>query len=430
LNTANDSPKPQLVRAIGRWTLTALIINLVIGSGIFGLPRDVAKYLGQDAPWAYLLAAAGVGLIMACFAEVGSQFREAGGPYLYARESYGRFTGIQMGWLAWLVRITSAAANANLFVVYLGHFWPQATARWPRAALLTLLVGVLTAVNVRGVGAGARLSNFFAAAKLVPLLVFVAAGFAFLSGPLPADAPPGTGDWLGGLLALIFAYGGFEAGLMPMAEVKDPRRDTPFALFTALAVCAVVYTLVHVVVMRAVPDPGQHERPLAAAAQVFLGSAGAALISVAALLSTYGHLSGQMVGSPRLTFAFAERGDFPGSFAAIHPRFRTPYISILAFAALVLALAIYGSFIWNAILSAVARLFTYGLVCGAVIVLRRRNPSADAFRLPLGYAVAALGVAFCALLAAQMNRQHLIIVLVVAAVAAGNWLAVRRPGMR
>src|SRR5215208_3119436 len=110
-----------LVRAIGRWTLTALVVNCIIGSGIFGLPGDIARWVGSAAPWAYVIAAIGIGVIMAVHAELGSQFRDAGGPYLYAREAFGRFCGIQMGWFAWLVRLTSAAANANLFVIYLGE---------------------------------------------------------------------------------------------------------------------------------------------------------------------------------------------------------------------------------------------------------------------------------------------------------------------
>src|ERR1019366_10796549 len=99
----------KLVRAIGRWSLFALVLNLMIGSGVFKLPSDIAGLLGWWSPFGYLVAALGMAAIMAAFAEVASQFNEAGGPYLYARETFGRFAGIQVGWLAWLGRLTSAA---------------------------------------------------------------------------------------------------------------------------------------------------------------------------------------------------------------------------------------------------------------------------------------------------------------------------------
>lgn len=418
--------KTELVRAIGRWTLTALVLNVIIASGIFGLPKDIARLVGPAAPWACLLAATGVGFIMACFAEVASQFRVSGGPYLYARVAFGRFLGIEMGWLAWLVRLTSAAANANLFVVYLGEFWPQATNPVPRAAVLTLLFGALAAVNVRGVSAGAQVANVFTVAKLVPLVLFIVWGMVFLGGrvPMGGSAAP-VGDWLAALLALIYAYGGFEAAMIPLAEAKDPRRDAPFALLTALVVVAAIYTLVHIVVIGVLADPTASDRPLAAAARVMLGTAGAALISVGAMVSTFGQLSASVVSAPRLTYAFAEARDFPAMFGVVHPRFRTPHVSIVVFAVISLGLAIYGSFIWNAILSAVARLLTYGLVCGALVVLRRRAPQADAWRLPAGNLFALAGIGFCILLILQMGMQHLVIVSVTIAVAGLNWLAVK-----
>src|SRR5271169_6576452 len=113
-----DRESRGLVRAMGRWTLTALVINSVIGSGIFGLPSVVAGYLGRQSPLAYLVAAAGIGVVMACFAEVASQFSAAGGPYLYAREAFGRFIGIATGWSLLLVRLSGAAAGADLFTNY------------------------------------------------------------------------------------------------------------------------------------------------------------------------------------------------------------------------------------------------------------------------------------------------------------------------
>jgi amino acid transporter len=266
----------------------------------------------------------------------------------------------------------------------------------------------------------------FTVAKLVPLSIFVVAGFALLGGRIPAPAfDAGGGTWLAAILLLVFAYGGFESALMPMAEAKNPRRDAPYALFVALLVCAGFYTLIHVVVMTALPDPGAHTRPVAEAARVFLGPAGASFIAIGALVSMFGYLSGQFVSVPRLTFAFAEQRDFPALFAAVHTKFRTPYISILVYAQLVWALALYGSFVWNAILSAVARLITYGIVCAALIQLRRRDPSADAFRLPLGGLFALGGLSFCVLMFLQMSGEHLVILAIVTAVAAVNWFVVR-----
>jgi amino acid transporter len=422
----SEPARTELVRAIGRWTLAALVLNTIIGSGIFGLPDDVARLVGRAAPWAYLIAAAGIGVIMAVFAEVASQFHQAGGPYLYARAAFGKFAGMQMGWFAWLVRLTSAAANSNLFVVYLGEFWPGATTPLPRALILTTLIGFLAVVNVRGVSAGAQLSNFFVVAKLLPLFVFIGAGLLWASpGVVPAGVESSLGDWGQAILALVFAYGGFEASLMPMGEAKNPRRDAPFALFVGLAAVTVVYTLIHWVAMHSLADLASSQRPLADAARALLGPAGAALIAAGAMISTYGYLSGQFVSAPRLTYAFAEQRDFPEFFARVHPRFRTPYLSIVVYALLVTALAIYGSFVWNAILSAVGRLFTYAFVCAALLALRRKNPSADSFRLPAAWLFVVLGIVFCAVMVAQMNAQHARIVAAVAAVAVLNWFLAR-----
>lgn len=417
----------KLVRAIGRWTLTALVINAIIGSGIFGLPTDVAKLLGPMAPVAYLAAAVGMGIIMACFAEVASQFREAGGPYLYARAIFGRFIGIEVGWLAFLVRLASAAANANLFVISIGLFIPSATDKWPRIALLTLVLGLLCLINVRGVRSGAQFSNFFTVAKILPLLLFVAAGIGFTAGRFPVGMTEASAnDWFLATLALVFALGGFESALMPMSEAKDPRRDAPFALFVALAVCTTLYMLIHLVVMALVPAAQMSARPLADAAGAMFGPIGAGLMAAAAMLSTYGYLSGQMLAAPRMPYAMAEQGDFPAQLAAIHPRFRTPYVSILVYTALTLALAIYGNFFWNAILSAVARLFVYGPVAAGVIVLRRRAPNADAYRLPAGWLFSVLGMAFCAVLVLRMELQHLNVLAAITALALVNWLWARR----
>jgi amino acid transporter len=155
-----DPARPELVRAIGRWTLTGLVLNSIIGSGIFGPPGAIAKLLGPAAPVSYIVGALVIGVLMAVFAEVSSQFRESGGQYLYAREALGRFAGIQIGWFFLLVRLTSAGAVLNLFVTYLGEFWPAATTPLIRALIMSALVGGLALVNYRGVRAGAGRFQF------------------------------------------------------------------------------------------------------------------------------------------------------------------------------------------------------------------------------------------------------------------------------
>src|SRR6202521_544151 len=428
----HTSPDTKLVHAIGRWSLTALAVNMVIGSGIFGLPAIVIRLLGPLSPWAYLVAAVGIGAITACLAEVGSQFAEAGGPYLYARVAYGQFAGIQIAWLTWLVRLTSGAANANIFVEYLGGFLPGAHGRLARGVVLMILIGGLAAINILGVKAGASLSSFLAAAKIVPLLIFIVAGLVLLNNAGAAGAAatptagPGPKEWLSAVLLIIFALSGFEAALIPMGEARDVRHDAPFALFFSLIICTGLYTLIQVVVLRALGVAPPGDRPLAEAARVFLGRGGAVLMQAGALLSVYGNLSSQMLNVPRITFALAERGDFPSVFGAFSRKFRTPHVSIATFAAIVFLLALLGTFRGNAVLSAVARLLTYGVVCAAVLTLRRQQPRANAFRLPAPPLISGLGLLFVLSVVTQMGLKEVMAIAGAMAVALLNWIWARR----
>lgn len=431
--------KPELARRIGRLGLTALVFNGVVGSAIFGLPATVGKNLGRGAPWAWAIAAALIVIVVACFAEVASRFRGAGGPYLYVHATYGRFLGLQTGWMAYLTRLTASAAVANLFISYLGVFLPAAGTSFGKLVVLSLLLGILAAVNCVGVGPGARVSTVFAGLKLLGLGAFITGGLIWLgSDPgltpaaiVPPPAPTSVDPWLAMLLVLVFAYGGFEAALIPLAEARNPERDAPVALFTALAAATLVYLLAQVVVTYTLPDPGSTATPLADAARRFLGDGGARLIAAAALLSTLGYLAGGMVNVPRLTFAMAERRELPGGFAAVHPRFRTPVISITTYAVLVWLLAASGSFLQNVSLSVAARLVTYGLVSGALPLLRSRDGTPGsappaAFRLPAGPVFAGLGVLGMLLMATQVSQRELVIMGVLIALASAHSLVIRR----
>ena len=401
-----------LVRAIGRWSLAALIVNCIIGSGVFGLPSAIAALLGRASILAVLIAALAMGVIMACVAEVSSRFTETGGPYLYAREAFGRFMGVQVAWLLWFVRLTACAANANLFVTYLGQFWAPATEAISKRIILSLLIGILAFINFFGVRSGTRASNAFTAAKLGALGLVCVAGALYLMAAHHVIPPAGTvangAQWPSAMVLLIFAYGGFEAALVSAGEAKDPRRDMPFGLFTALITCAVIYGTIQWVVVGILPDPGHSARPLADVAKIVfghigLGSTGAFVVALGALFSTYGYLSGNMLGTPRITFALAERGDFPAWFGLVHPRFRTPAVAtwIAGFVvALPSGLLDIGTF---ADLSNIGTLFAFVLVSIGVVILRYKDPSRHrGFRCPGGPIIPALSILFCILLMAGL----------------------------
>jgi basic amino acid/polyamine antiporter, APA family len=422
---------PGLIRTIGRWSLTALIVNSIIGGGIFGLPSVVAGHLGKFAPLGYLLAAAGIALVAACLSEVASQFRDTGGPYLYARTALGRFWGIQIAWITWLARLAAASGTANLFATYLAEFTPRAVQPFYRAIILTVLIGILALINYRGVRSATRVSDFLTSAKIVLLFIFIAAGLAWMFThasitPAPLTHAVTFTDWMSAVLVLIFAYGGFEAVFFATGETRNPQKDSPAALFYALTLVTLIYTLVQVVINGTLPNPAATDRPLAEAARHIFGAGAAAAIAAGALISIYGYLGANMLHTPRLTFALAERGDFPKFFSAIHPKFRTPHLSILVYTALLLAFALAGNFRWNITLSAVARLLTYASFAVALLVLRRREPNAKAFRLRAGPFIAALTLAFCIVLSLQTPRSNLSVVLATAAIATINWLVVRR----
>ncbi|MBV9624002.1 MAG: APC family permease [Acidobacteria bacterium] len=429
--------QPTLVRAIGRWSLAALTINCIIGSGVFGLPSVIAELLGKRSPLAWIFAAFGTALVMACFAEVSSRFDRSGGVYLYTRTAFGRSFGIAIAWIGWLTRLTAAAANANLFIIYLGEFWTGAKTPLARLLILTILLAFLTAVNYVGVRSGTTQSNLFTAAKLVTLGAFILASLLYVAltrrttAVLPTAAS--TGTWLHSILLLMFAYGGYETALMVGGEAKDPRRDYPVALLVALVVCAAVYTTTQWIVIAVVPQTAMTERPVATAAQLMFGPWSARLISVGVLISCYGYLSANTLGFPRILYAQAEHRDMPSFLAGIHPKYRTPYIAIVIFGLCLWMFSLIGSFQWNITVSAMARLFYYGSVSAALPVLRhRREVPAAEFHLPLGEFVAVLAIVTSMLLFPRLDRTSAAVLTVVALCVVVNslWAARRQTQLR
>ncbi|MFN2447929.1 MAG: APC family permease [Vicinamibacterales bacterium] len=406
-------PTSTLKRELGRWDLTAIGINQVIGSAIFLLPADVARHVGAWGPVAFLLVGLASLLVALCFAEVGSRFERTGGPYLPARVAFGRFVGFEVGWMMWFTRVSSQASVSNGLAIALAFYWPPLADGMPRTALLTIVTAVLAWINVRGIRQASWVVNVLTIGKLVPLLVFIIVGIWFIQGERLTRAPEVTVTQVGTVaLLLIFAYGGYEVTGIPAGEASHPRRDVPFAFVMTLITVAVVMTLTSLVATGVLPDVAATRTPLADGAALFMGAAGALLVSVGAAVSMTGNNMGQILSGSRTLFALAENGDLPGWFARVHATYRTPFNAILFTSVVAMVLALSGSFVQLAAVSAVARLVMYLAVCSATLVLRRRIPDADMrapeFTAPLGPVVPVLACVVALGILAGATPQQLL----------------------
>jgi APA family basic amino acid/polyamine antiporter len=397
LNRQTDT---SLKRELGRWDLTALGVNQVIGSAVFALPAALAASAGPWSPW--MVAAVGVAsmLIALSFAEVASRFDGTGGPYLYTRAAFSRFAAFEVGWMMWFTRAASWAAVINVLVSSLGFYWPVLTTGSPRAILITTIIAALAAINIRGIRQSSVVVNVLTAGKLAPLVVFIAAGIFFVDwARLRTSVAPSLAELSASGLLLIFAFGGYEVVPVPGGEARNPRRDVPFALIMTIIVVTLVMTLAQIVAVGTLPGLAASKTPLADAAALFLGAGGAAMITLGAVFSTSGNNMGQALSGSRNLFALAEQGDLPPFFGRVHPTFRTPMNAILVTAGVALTLALSGTFQTMAAASAISRLVVYVATCASMLRLRSARftdvVKPPAFVVPFGpiVPVAAIAIA-------------------------------------
>jgi APA family basic amino acid/polyamine antiporter len=378
-----------LKRELGKWDLTAIGVNQVIGGAVFALPAALAANAGAWSPW--MVAAVGVAsmLIALSFAEVASRFEGTGGPYLYTRAAFGRFPAFEVGWMMWFTRAASLASVINVLVSSLGFYWPSLTVGRPRTLLITGIIAVVAIINIRGIRQSSIVVNVLTAGKLLPLTIFIAAGLFFIEWPRLDPGPaPSLAQFSATGLLLIFAFGGYEVVPVPGGETRNPRRDIPFALIMTIAIVTVLMTLAQIVAVGTLPGIAASRTPLADSAAVFLGAAGAAMITIGAVSSTSGNNMGSALSGSRNLFALAEQGDLPKFLGRIHPVFRTPANAILVTAATSLVLALSGTFQSMAQASAISRLLVYTTTCASTLRLRsgrfRDVVKPAEFRVPLG----------------------------------------------
>ncbi|MEO8358634.1 MAG: APC family permease [Vicinamibacteria bacterium] len=418
---------PRPVRAISRADLTLAIINGVIGSAIFGMPSQIAAMTGVQSPLAHLIAALCVLTIVLCFAEVASRFDESGGPYLYGREAFGRHVGFQAGWLTLWTRLLAVAANLNIFAIGFAQIYPEAGGGQARALVIIVVMAIITVINLIGVKEASWAIDIFTIGKLLPLALLVIFGLPLVSGEVIQTQAVAEPKWTEAILFLIFAFGGFESPLMSAGEAKEARKDTGFALLVSLAVIATVYISVQYVTIGLVPHVSAEKAPIAAAFSVIWGPGGALFASIAVMISVWGYLTGNGLQAPRLLYSIAERGELPKVLALVHPKFLTPYVSIIVYSIIASTLAIVGTFEGNAVLSAIVRLLVWAMVCVCVWVFRRDRGPAQ-FQVPFAGPISVLALIFCVyMLTARSFEQAGIIV---GTMVAGHVLMLLQPRPR
>jgi basic amino acid/polyamine antiporter, APA family len=417
----------RLSRELGVRQLAAVIFNYTVGSGIFVLPAVVAAQLGPSAILAYMTCALAMALSVVCFAEAGSRISGSGGPYAYVDAAFGPLAGFLTGVLNVLSAFTAAAAVAAAFAASAAAL--IGTSSFVVQAILMIAVLTATAViNIRSVAGGARLVEFTAIAKLVPLVTFVTVGAAFVRIEyLSWPSTPSAVSVMSSAGVLVFAFLGIEGALQPSGEVRDPSRTVPKAAFLAIAGVAVLYVSIQLVAQGLLGPalPRDRVAPLAGAAAVVVGPAGRTFMLVGATVSMFGFLCGSVLSGPRSLFAFARDGLAPRSLAAVHLSRRTPHVAIVVYVAIALALALSGSFERLLIFASVSGLLVYIGVAVSAWELRRRDVRAHGvpFLAPGGPVIPALTcVIIGAVIVATVSWIEIAVVAVILAVATAAYL--------
>ena len=425
MTTSSDSTLRREISALG---YGAMVLNGMIGAGIFALPAVAAAATGLFSPWMFVICGLLIMTVVFSMAKAASLVESTGGPTVYSQRAFGHFTGFQVGWLFTLSRLSSMAANTNLLVTYAAWFWAPLDDGLMRMAVVTLILGILAWVNVVGIRQGMTALFVFTLLKMIPLSMVIILGISQANPEIFTNAGLPVIDGLGEtVLVLLYAFVGFESTAIPAGEGKNPSRDIPRALIYTTVVIAVVYFLIQLVTISVDPGIGGSERPMADIAEQLMGSAGAALLAMGAVFSISGNLSSMMLSAPRMLFAMAREGMLPEFLGAIHPRFQTPANAIILQCALGVALALSGTFVWLAAMSTAVRLFVY-VVC--ILSLPRlekaAKPERKALYLPGGWLIPGLALVLCVWLISHASLKSWLTAIAFAAAGSLLYLITKR----
>jgi len=403
------SHKKELLRGIGFAGAAVLVLNSVIGAGIFALPGVIAARAGILSPWLFLVIGVLIITVVLTFAELSSYFKDSGGPVLFTTSAFGPLVGFSTGWILFVSRMTAFAANTNAMAVYLAVVWPWFGSGIGRGLLIFTVCSTLTWANFIGVKEGVRTMVVITFLKIVPILILILLGLQHVSADTLFPATMPTIDDLGGTtLLLIYAFVGFESATIISGETKKPKETLPKALVQMIMIIGVLYFLIVLVYISVLPDAGASEATLTEVGRELMGPAGAIMITFAAFFSIGGNLSSIMLAVPRLPFALAEERLLPRWFGHVHEKYSTPSNSILLLGGLGLIFALSGSFAALAAASSLTRLISFVLCIGSLPIIRKKateEEKKEAYRLKGGYVIPVIALALCLWIGAQSTIQ-------------------------
>ncbi|MCH7821983.1 MAG: APC family permease [Proteobacteria bacterium] len=398
MNQTTAGQKGQVVRGIGLFGGVLLVLNGMIGAGIFALPPAVVARAGVLSPWLFLAAGVLIITVVLTFAELSSYFRISGGPALYATKAFGPLTGFSTGWIYFVSRAASIAANCHVMAIFLGALLPWFDTDIGHSVVVVVVVSALTLVNVLGIKGGVRALSFFTFFKLIPLLIMILLGLQTVSPDVlfPENMP--TIDDLGGtMLLLIYAFLGFEQVLIPAGETANPRKTIPNALVITMITTGILYFLIVLVYVSVIAsaDPGT---TLVDVGRKLAGPVGAIVITLTAIFSIAGNLSSTMLAAPRLTQSLADHRLLPQWFGRISEKYASPANSIVFLGGIAMVLGLSGSFVLLAIATSLTRLIIYFICIAALPVIKAKaDPEAieRAYKIKGGYTIPLLAAGIC-----------------------------------
>lgn len=388
-----------LLRVLGVGSIVGIVVGTMIGSGIFIVPATVAADV--KAPLVMLAAwvVAGIACIFGALslAELAAAYSESGGIYVYLREAYGPLVGFLFGWTLFLVIDTGTIATLSIAFSskYLPHFVPLGPVAQKAAAVAFIVA--LIGINYVGIKRGAFFQNLLTVLKFTALSGIIAAVFIFARGdwrnlvtPSASDVGVSFAGKFGlALVAVLWAYKGFEVSTFNAGETRNPSRTLPIGLIAGVGLVTVLYILTNVAYLYAVPAPemAASDRIAATAMNAAVGGVGASIVAFIILFSIMGAANGHIMTGPRVYYAMAKDGLFFRKMAEIHPKYRTPHVSLLVVGAWSIVLSLSGTFEQLLRYAVFGTWIFMGLAVFGVFILRRKRPDLPRPYKTLGYPV-------------------------------------------